>query len=359
MQKEILFSYFPKNTVKRYQELVAVFDNLEKAWETNAGELIKIGWEEELTNEFIGWKNEIDENKIAKILKHENIYCLTKDDEQYPASLKELYDPPFCLFIRGELPKDGFNLAVVGTRKYTTYGKQVTEELVAELATNGLTIISGLALGIDGIAHETTLKAGGKTVAVLGTGINDAHIYPGSHRQLAKRIIESGGAIISEYPPGTLPSRFGFPKRNRIIAGLSLGVLVAEAPEDSGALITAQCALDLGREVFAIPHPITSPNAVGTNTLIKNGAHLINSAKDILEILNLQEIKQFIGNREILPDSPAEAELLKHLSREPIHVDQLIKLSQLDSPTINATLTMMEMKGKVRNLGGMQYVLGK
>ncbi len=359
MKKEILLSYFPKNTVKRYQELVAVFENLDNAWKASARELIKIGWEEKLVQEFFAWKNKVNEEKIAKILEHEKIYCLTRDDKQYPANLKELYDPPFCLFVRGELPKDGFNLAVVGTRKYTTYGKQMTEELVAELTQNGLNIISGLALGIDGIAHETTLKAGGKTMAVLGTGINDAHIYPGAHRDLAKRIINSNGALISEYPPGALPSRFGFPKRNRIIAGLSLGVLVTEAPEESGALITAQCALDLGREIFAIPHSITSPTAKGTNALIKNGAHLINSAKDILEILNLQEIKQFIGNREILPDSPIEAKFLQHLSREPLHVDQIIKLTQLDSPTVNATLTMMEMKGKVRNLGAMMYVLGK
>lgn len=359
MRKEILLSYFPKITCKRYHDLIAIFDNLDNVWQATSDDLIKIGWEKKLVNEFIDWKNKVNEEKIAKILEHENINCLTKDDKNYPVSLKELYDPPFCLFVRGVLPKDGFNLAVVGTRKYTTYGKQVTEEIVSGLVQNGLTIISGLALGIDGIAHETTLQTGGKTIAVLGTGINDTHIYPCSHRNLAKRIINFGGALISEYPPGTLPSRFGFPKRNRIIAGLSLGVFVTEAPEDSGALITAQCALDLGREVFAIPHPITSPTAVGTNTLIKNGAHLINSAKDILEILNLQEIKQFIGNREILPDSPTEATLLKFLSREPTHVDQLIKLTQLDSPTINATLTMMEMKGKVRNLGGMMYVLGK
>lgn len=359
MKKEILFSYFPKNTVRRYQELVAAFNNLEQAWQAGEPELIKIGWGEKLTREFISWKNQLDENKISKILQQEKIYCLTRDDETYPASLRELYDPPFCLFVRGTIPKDGFNLAVVGTRKYTTYGKQVTEEIVTGLAENGITIVSGLALGIDGIAHEATLRSGGKTIAVLGTGINDAHIYPSVHRNLANRIINAGGAIISEYPPGALPSRFGFPKRNRIVAGLSSGVLVTEAPEDSGALITAQSTLDLGREIFAVPHPITSPNSIGTNTLIKNGAHLINSAKDILEILNLQEIKQFIGNREVLPDSPTEAELLKHLSHESLHVDQIVKLTKLDSSTINATLTLMEMKGKVRNLGGMMYVLGR
>src|SRR3989339_242634 len=150
MRKEILFSYFPKNTVKRYHDLVAVFENLDNAWQASVNDLIKIGWEKKLAHEFGDWKNKIDELKIAKILKQENIYCLTRDDTNYPANLKELYDPPFCLFIRGELPKDEFNLAVVGTRKYTTYGKQVTEDLVTELVQNGLTIISGLALGIDG-----------------------------------------------------------------------------------------------------------------------------------------------------------------------------------------------------------------
>lgn len=359
MRREILLSYFPKMTCKRYHDLITKFDNLDNAWQATSDDLKKIGWEEKLVNEFFDWKNNLREDKIAKILEHENIICLTKDDDNYPEKLKELYDPPFCLFARGELKKDDFALAVVGTRKYTTYGKQVTEEIVSELVQNGLTIISGLALGIDGIAHEATLQANGRTIAVLGTGINEQHIYPGSHRDLAKRIISSGGAVISEYPPGTLPTRFTFPRRNRIIAGMTLGTLVIEAPEESGSLITAQCALDNGREVFAIPQNITMENSLGTNTLIKNGAHLITSAKDILEILQLQDIKDIVENRAIIPDSPIEAKLLEHLSREPIHVDQLTKNSALDSSTVNATLTLMEMKGKVRNLGGMQYVLGK
>lgn len=359
MRKEILLSYFPKMTCKRYHDLLAVFNNLNNAWQATSDDLKKKGWEEKLANEFFDWKNKLDEDKIEKILKHENITCLTKDDDNYPEKLKELYDPPFCLFIRGELKPDDFALAVVGTRKYTTYGKQVTEEIVADIARQGITIVSGLALGIDGIAHETALKAGGRTIAVLGTGINEQHIYPGSHRDLAKRIINSGGAVISEYPPGTLPTRFTFPRRNRIIAGMTLGTLVIEAPEESGSLITAQCALDNGREVFAIPQNITMENSLGTNTLIKNGAHLITSAKDILEILQLQDIKDIVENRAIIPDSPIEAKLLEYLSREPTYVDQLIKNSALDSSAVNATLTLMEMKGKVRNLGGMQYVLGR
>ena len=152
---------------------------------------------------------------------------------------------------------------------------------------------------------------------------------------------------------------FTFPRRNRIIAGMSLGTLVIEAAESSGALITAQCALDYNREVFAVPQNITSPTALGTNTLIKNGAHPVTAAQDIFDALNLHDVKKFIANREIIPDSPTEAEILKHLSREPAHVDQLVKLSGLDSPAVNSTLVLMEMKGKVRNLGGMMYVLSK
>ncbi len=359
MKKEILLSYFPKMTSKRYQTLIAVFDNLDNAWLATSNDLQKIGWEEKLALEFIDWKNKVDAEKIAKILEHEKITCLIKDDPDYPKLLKEIYDPPFCLFVRGVLKNDGYNLAVVGTRKFSPYGRQITEELVEPLASQGITIISGLALGIDGFAHETTLKAGGKTVAVLGSGINRAHIFPREHVRLADKIVEAGGAVISEYPPGTIPTRYTFPRRNRIIAGMSLGTLVIEAPEESGALITSQCALDNNREVFAVPQNITSENSAGPNNLIKNGAKLITSANDILESLNLEEIKKFISNKQILPDSPIEEKILSCLSKEPQHVDQIIKSTNLDSPIINATLTLMEMKGKVRNVGSMQYVLGK
>lgn len=359
MKKEILLSYFPKATTKRYQQLIAVFDNLDNAWQADSEALKTTGWDEKVIQEFLDWKNKIDENKIAKILEQENIYCLTKDDEEYPELLKQIYDPPFCLFVRGNLDMIKFPVAVVGTRKFTNYGKQVTEEIIFELAKQGITIVSGLALGIDGIAHETTINAGGKTIAVLGTGINRKHVYPASHYQLSEKIIASGGALVSEYPPGALPSKYSFPRRNRIIAGLSIGTLVIEAPEDSGALITSQYALDNNREVFAIPQNINSINSAGGNNLLKNGAHLVTKAEDILEVLNLQDIKEFIDSQEIIPDSPVEAEILKTLSKEPIHVDAITKLTKMDSPTINATLTLMEMKGKVKNLGGMNYILSR
>ena len=359
MFKEILLSYFPKITHKRYQQMLVVFSSLDNAWQGKFDDYKKIGWEDDLINEFLKWRAAVDGEKIEKILKQEKIHCLTKNDAEYPPLLKEIYDPPFCLFVRGELKPNEFTLAIVGPRKYTSYGKQITEELTRDLAAQGITIVSGLALGIDSVAHQATLNANGITIAVLGTGINRAHVYPACHKQLAEKIIASSGAIISEYPPGTLPTRFTFPRRNRIIAGMSLGTLVIEAAESSGALITAQCALDYNREVFAVPQNITSPTALGTNGLIKNGAHPVTTAQDIFDALNLHDVKKFIANRAILPASPAEAKLLPYLSREPIHVDALTKLSTLDSPTINATLTIMEMTGKVRNLGGMMYVLSK
>ena len=359
MNKETLLSYFPKITTRRYGQLLAFFSSLDNAWEASAEEFKKAGWKEDIVDQFIVWKEKMDEDKIERILEQEEIHCITKDDENYPELLKEVYDPPFCLFVRGKFEPDDFSLAVVGTRKFSPYGKQVTEELVNDLASQGITIVSGLALGIDALAHEATLKAGGKTIAVLGSGINRNHIYPGQNKNLAERIIESGGALISEYPPGTIPSRFTFPKRNRIVAGMSLGSLVIEAPESSGALITAQYALDSSREVFAIPQNINALNSAGPNELIKNGAHPVTKANDILDILNLQDVKKYISNQEIIPDSPIEAKILENLSRESIHVDELTKKCELDSSQINATLTLMEMKGKVRNLGGMNYVLSR
>lgn len=359
MKKEILLSYFPKITIKRYRELLGVFSSIDNIWKAEFDDLKKTKWDDSLIHEFLVWRENLDEEKVHKILDHENIHCLTQDDQDYPELLKQIYDPPLCLFVRGELKNDGYNLAVVGTRKYTPYGQQVAEELVPQIAAQGITIVSGLAFGIDSIAHEATLKVHGKTIAVLGSGINDRHIYPSQHRELAQRIIEGGGAVISEYPPGTLPSNFTFPRRNRLIAGMSLGTLVIEAPEKSGALITASCALENGREVFAIPQNITSRTATGPNNLIKMGAKPTTCAQDIVDALDLQNIVQYVTNKDILPDSPTEATLLTHLSKEPTGVDELIKKSGLGSATVNSTLTLMEMKGKIRNIGGMMYVLAR
>lgn len=278
---------------------------------------------------------------------------ITRDDPRYPALLSKIYHPPKTLYLSGELPPaDAICFAVVGTRTMTPYGKQITHEVVTELVRHGIVIVSGLALGIDGEAHRAAVQAGGRTVAVLGSGIDDASIYPRTHRGLARQIVGSRGAVISEYPPGTPPTKYSFPERNRIIAGMSVGVLVIEAREGSGALITAQFALDEGREVFAVPGPVTSPTSYGPHLLISRGASLVTNGRDILEVLG-------ITPKQSAPAPPLEgieARIFAALTREPQHIDALADATKLDIATLIATLAVMEMKGIVRNVGGMRFV---
>lgn len=356
MQPDILFSYFPKNSHKRYRDLVEKFGSLDAAWSVDRRDLMTLPWEEKLVQEFWLWKEDINEEKILTTLEKEGITVIPQSDARYPRRLKDIYDPPLCVFVRGTIPVCDTPLAVVGTRKPTPYGKQITQEFVEVLAARGLVIVSGLALGIDSIAHASTLSAGGKTIAVLGGGCDAQHIYPRTHVSLANDIIAKGGAVITEYPPGTLPTNYTFPARNRIIAGLSLGTLVIEAGEESGALITAQCALDANREVFAVPHPITSLLGVGPNQLIKAGAHAVTSPNDILEILDVTTIINEPSSQKPLALSPTETTIFSQLTREPIHVDMIIKKSNLPSNVVMSILTMMEMNGVIKNIGGRQYV---
>lgn len=368
MKIEIALSYFIKITPKRYKDLVRVFYHIEDIWQADAIALRSTGWDDELIQEFLTWKNSFDQHKAQAILEKENIECITIDDERYPPLLKEIYDPPFCLFVRGNLEPLKFPLAVVGTRKATPYGNQITELLVKPLAQAGVCIVSGLALGIDGLAHQATLDVKGRTVAVLGGGVDSKTIQPTRHTKLAEHIIANGGAVISEYPPGTEPFAYSFPRRNRIIAGMTLGTLVIEAGDASGTLITAQCALDGNRDVFAVPQNITSPTSIGTNNLLKMGARLVTSAQDILDVLGVAQKKGTDAwssrppdsqEREIkiTADSKEEKILLPLLSLEPVHIDDIIKNSLLESRVVTSTLTLMEIKGKVKNLGGMMYVL--
>jgi DNA processing protein len=283
---------------------------------------------------------------------------LNLNHPKYPKILKEIYNPPKVLYFLGNPDiLEGINLAVVGTRKPTTYGRQTVFEIVSGLVQNGITIVSGLALGIDALAHQACLETGGKTIAVLGSGLD--MIYPNANYFLAQKILKNNGCIISEYPEGTEPQKYHFPQRNRIISGLSLGTLIVEAPLDSGALITGKYALDQNREVFAIPGSIYSENSAGPNNLIKMGAKAVTEAKDILETLNIQMVENFMANQKIIADSREEEILLKFLSKEPQHIDKIIEESKLKPSIVNSTLTLMEMKGKVKNLGGMNYVLGR
>lgn len=355
MRLEAFLSYFPKITHKRFRDVLSVCSSVNDIRNAPTQTYKALGWNDELQSEFRSWLEKTNEEKMETILAQEHIETITQDDPRYPKLLLDVYDPPYCLFVRGTLQQDTNMIAVVGTRKYSPYGKQVTEMIVSELAKQGLTIVSGLALGIDGIAHETTLRAGGNTIAVLGGGVNTQHIAPREHINMAERIISTGGAILSEYPPGAIPNKYTFPRRNRIIAGMTRGVLVTEAGEDSGSLITAKYALDNNRDVFAIPHPITTEHGRGPNELIKAGAFCVTSAEDIFTRLSI--VKR---NTEspITPPSllPNEEVLYKLLSREPVLIDMLIKSSALPQTTVMSTLTLMEMKGVIKNVGGMRYV---
>ncbi len=273
-------------------------------------------------------------------------------DKNYPKLLKEIYDPPKKIYILGDIKAlDDLPFAVVGTRKMSREGKEIASKIVRGLAQNGFTIISGLALGIDGASHQAALEAKGKTIAVLGSGLNN--IYPSAHKKLAEQIIASGGAIISEYEPDMPPLKHQFPERNRVISGLSLGTLVIEAPFKSGSLITAKCALEQNREVFAVPGSILNLNSEGPNYLIKMGAHPVTKTEDILEIFNI-EPRNNINEKTFTVD---ELKIIAIIKNQPTHIDEIIKLSYKSSSEINSLLVIMEISGKIKNLGNGYYHL--
>lgn len=344
----------------RFKKLLGYFGTMKKAWLEGDGQgFVEAGLEEDLAREIITRRPQINlEQELAKLTK-EGIGIITFLDEGYPRLLKEIYDPPYIMYIRGELKKeDEFGLAIVGTRKLSNYGQQATDHLSEDLAQAGLTIVSGLAHGIDTVAHLAALRNKGRTIAVVGSSIDNQSIFPPSNRRLAQMISQSG-AVLSEYPMGAAALKQHFPARNRIISGLSLGALVVEAPEKSGALLTARHCLDQNRELFAIPGSIYSDNSVGPNNLIKMGAKLVLRAQDILEELNLKNLTNEIETRQIQPDTKEEALILTILSHDPAHIDKIARETALGIATVSATLTLMEMKGKIRNLGGMQYVIAR
>jgi len=254
------------------------------------------------------------------------------------------------------LPQDEWCLAVVGTRRATVYGRQVTAEIVADLVRNKITIASGLAKGVDSVAHHTALTEGGRSIAIFACGLDI--VYPSENADLARRVMQQG-ALISEYPLATKPRAENFPRRNRIMSGISLGVLVVAAGESSGAMLTARLALEQNREVFAIPGSILSPASKGTNNLIQEGAKLVRDYTDILEELNLTAVVHQIEMKEILPSSDTESLLLKQLSAEPTHIDEVCRSSGLPVATVSSTLAMMELKGMVKQVGAMNYALAR
>lgn len=338
----------------RVSNLLETFGDLTTAWYATPENLEKAGLGPKLIRNIIAVRTQISLDEVGKRLKNLEIKYVTWDDPEYPKRILETNQPPPVLFFRGNLlSDDDWAVAVVGTRKATSYGKQVTTEMTEILAKSGVTIVSGLARGIDTVSHISALNAGGRTIAVLGSGIDQ--IYPPENSKLVEKIV-SNGAIISDYPPGTPPDSANFPPRNRIISALSRAVIVVEAGENSGALITAAFAAEQGREVFSVPGGIYAPQSKGTNRLIQQGARLLVKATDVLEVLNLTQIGEYKNARSTLPSDPTEAKLFTLLTQEPKNVDEIKQQADLPIDQIMATLTLMELKGFVRQVGGMSYI---
>jgi len=351
------FSLIPGIGRVRLSLLENHFGDLATAWRAEASELAKSGIDSGTLKAISYWRPRIDPERELEKAAKSGVKVLTLADKVYPSRLKEIYDYPPVLYVKGNLlSEDELSIAVVGTRKPTVYGRQVTEELVTELSRNRITIASGLARGIDTIAHQTALKNGGRTIAVMGCGVNV--IYPAENAALAKQILENG-ALISECAIDAGPRPENFPRRNRILSGLTLGTLVTEAGNGSGALITADYALEQDREVFAVPGSILSPQSTGTNRLIQQGAKLVRNAADIMEELNVRAVAGQLEFKEVLPENDTEKQLLKYLGVEPVHIDEVCRASGLPTPLVSSTLAMMELKGMVKQLGGMNYALAR
>ena len=283
------------------------------------------------------------------------IYTISIDDKEYPESLKKIPDAPKTLYYRGNFIANEQRVAIVGTRRPSPYGQQATLKIAGELADAGLTIVSGMAPGIDTFSHTVCVEKKRRTIAVLGTGLDEASLYPQQNLQLSRQIIEQGGCLVSELPPGTHGSKFTFPKRNRIISGLSLGVLVVEAKEKSGSLITADYAIQQRKKLFAVPGPIFSLNSKGPNKLIKEGATLVEGAQDILDVLGIQPQK--FAKQIFAAENAEENLILQALKEDSLYIDKIIEKTKLQASTVATTLALMEISGKIRNLGGNTYSL--
>lgn len=331
------------------------FPSMQAAWEGTASELRAAGLDGSSVNGLVKVRGATTPEAEMERLASAGVQAIPRPDPRYPARLREIPDAPPVLYLKGSWePEDDWSVAVVGTRRATTYGREATSELVGSIAPHRVTVVSGLARGIDTIAHHTSLDAGGRTVAVLANGLDE--MYPPENRGLADRTIEQG-ALISDYPLGTKPHGSYFPRRNRIISGLSLGTIVVEGDYTSGAMITARMATEQNREVFAVPGSIFSPQSRGPNSLIRDGATPVTRAEDVLEALNLTQIGAQLDFSGAMPDtSEDERAVLDALTREPAHIDLVVRGSGLAAATVSGTLAMLELKGLARDVGGMQYV---
>lgn len=351
------FSLVPEIGPRRLTHLINVFGDAAAAWNASELQLRRSGLERRPVENLLQTRARLDlDAEMAKVARV-GARLVTLADEEYPALLRQIAEAPAVMYVRGTLePADAQALSIVGTRKATAYGREAAHELARQLARDGITVVSGLAHGIDTAAHTGALAGGGRTLAVLGCGID--RVYPADNHALAEAITRQG-ALLSEFPIGTPPDGRNFPRRNRVISGLALGVLVVEAPENSGALITAAVAADQGREVFAVPGNIFNPSGRGSNRLIQDGAKLVMGVDDILLELNLalRNVQTQAATERIAPASMTEARLLENLSADPVHVDDLARLCDLPIATVTSTLVILELKGLARMVGPMQYSL--
>lgn len=338
----------------RLRALLEIFGDARSAWEAPDESLRASGLPNGIVDNLLKLRSSISLEAVWENIRAQGIRVLIWDDDDYPRRLREIANPPPVLYLRGALSDaDEWAVAIVGTRRITAYGHQIAERIAAHLVAAGITVVSGLALGVDTVAHQSALDSGGRTLAVLGSGVD--RIYPPRNRKLAEDIIESG-ALISDYPPGTPPEAGNFPPRNRIISGLSLATVVVEAGERSGALITANFAAEQGRDVFAVPGNVLAPQSRGTNHLIQTGAFPLLDPQEILDTLDLTRVVEYRQARIVLPADATEARLFDLLEHEPLHVDEIRTQAGLPIEQVTAALALMELKGMVRQVGGMRYV---
>ena len=351
----VALNRIPNLGTVKFRLLEKHFTSMEEVWTAGRHELQDAGLDKKSAGALVSFRDNISPDAEIERLETAGVQTVTWHDPTYPPRLAEITDAPPVLYIRGEIsPEDERSVAVVGTRKATAYGRETATAITTDLARNGVTIVSGLARGIDAVAHRATLDAGGRTIAVLGNGLDS--IYPPEHASLA-RSVEEHGAVVSEYPLGVRPDARHFPRRNRLMSGMTLGTLVIEAGEISGALWTVRHALEQNRGVFCVPGSIFSPLSRGTNMLIQDGAKLVLSFQDVLEELNLTAVTHQMEMRSILhPQDHNESLLLSGISYEPVHIDDIQHTSHLPIPVVSSALTMMELKGLVKQIGGMHYV---
>lgn len=335
----------------RLKSLLSHCGSIKEAWHAPRPLLREAGLSQKIIENLVAVRTHFNPETELERLASMGIDVVTWDDALYPTNLRPIPTLAPLLFIKGETSvEDEFAVALVGTRRATAYGREVARMLASELASAGVTVVSGLALGIDSVAHQAALEAGGRTIGVLGCGVD--RVYPPSNRGLAERLARQG-ALISEYPPGTRPEAGNFPARNRVISGLSLHTVVIEAGERSGALITARFALEQGREVFAVPGPILSPTSQGCNRLIRDGATPLLSADDVLEQIDRRRPTPIPVQGSLL--DPAESNLLEQLQMGPRHVDDIVRNLRLEPGDVTSLLTLMELKGLVRQVGSQRY----